>query len=662
MIYIEKIKTYYLFPCIAALIAFGIGYIHHRWFYPLHFHGDAAAMQVLARAILDEKLLLPADFSYGNQLIFLRSSPFIALVLWAGLDGHNAFVFGSSLSIAFWAVILFWFLSRYFESRKKGLLFSILLLIPLGIWEVDLILGQQSHLANVVLALGTVISVHRYISDKGNLSLLIGCICLFVMSSEAPIRGLLLLVPVLIVIPLTVNIRHLLIISSGMASSFVLAYATNKLLISSYPISNNYFNTLTFKSSDEFIQNFIRTSGEAIRSVSSLNTVSGTHLSVLGFLVFASGMLLVIAYFSFILDGVLKVVRLGLWKLASSQGLHGFSGNRVVNFVSLVAVSGVIVGAFAVSALNPDSSRHYLWAIFLVKFCLFMSLYEIASRLVTRNGAGILIFAVSLVLSFWFASLVVYKRNIDKLIDVRNFSGAVLQIKKIAEETGIRNVYGDDFWRMMPLNTLLPNIHGQALLLIDEDVYPDSWLTRPSWSCINGDVLYYLKNSPVDKAIKEKLVDRGGKRVYQEGDYALWVAPRVWQIPPAAKCFKHAFTFKDESLLKLPSAVGLVKDGVKISNGKVGFLTFGPYFPLKSGNYRLNVWGSSGMLNGSYVDVVSDLGNKIHAKFGLKPYVDDVLIQNELVHLSRDVRDIEVRVWVNENDTIRLSGYSLEPL
>jgi len=120
-------------------------------------------------------------------------------------------------------------------------------------------------------------------------------------------------------------------------------------------------------------------------------------------------------------------------------------------------------------------------------------------------------------------------------------------------------------------------------------------------------------------------------------------------------------SFQGESFLVLPSQVGLIKDGLRKSDGRAGLMVFGPYYSLKAGSYRLSVYGSSIVLNDVYVDVVSANGNNIHAKYNLQQYADDVLMSNAIVHLPSDVLDIEVRVWVDQNSELQLMGYKLEP-
>lgn len=526
----------YFLPFAAAFLAFLIGYIHHQWFYPKYFSGDTAAMHILAKSVLAEHALIPYDFNYGNQLIFFRSSLFIAFALAAGFTGYQAFIVGSALSIAFWGLVLHGFVSAYLGSQKKGLLFTCMLLLPLGIWEVDYVLGQQSHLSNVVLALGVVISLHRYLADKKRRFLITACVCLFAMSIEAPIRGLLVLAPVLAAITLTANARALRVAGFSTFGVFVLAMLANKALVKLHPLKTDHFKTLSFKSLDEFFGNLIRTSGEAISSVSSLNFLSGTKLSALGFIIFALGLLLILAYLGFILAGTSRALRLGTKKWAVLQHKQAAAPGYDLDLVRLTAVLGVLVGAVAVSALNPDSARHYLWAVFLIKLMVFIGLYNAAASVIGKKWVGATVVLAGLILSAWAANLVVNKGSVKANSSNRKPSQAALAIAEVSKQTGIRHVYGDDFWRMMPLNTTLHGIDAQALSLKDDDIYVDAWLTRPSWSCVKGNVLYLLKDTPVDTRIMDKLRAAGGTEIRAVDGYTLWTGPQVWRMPSNTPC------------------------------------------------------------------------------------------------------------------------------
>ncbi|HHL9594593.1 TPA: hypothetical protein ACQ98W_004852, partial [Citrobacter braakii] len=135
------------------LTSFLLGVVHVKWIYSITFHADAAAMQVLAQAIYESRSILPHDFYYGNQLILLRSEVPIALAMAMGFKGYAAFVIGSALGISIWTVILFTSLYCVFKKFLAAAFYTFCLLFPVSIgFDNDLILGQQSHLANVVLS------------------------------------------------------------------------------------------------------------------------------------------------------------------------------------------------------------------------------------------------------------------------------------------------------------------------------------------------------------------------------------------------------------------------------------------------------------------------------------------------------------------------------
>ncbi|WP_238787851.1 hypothetical protein [Salmonella enterica] len=81
------------------------------------FHADSAAYQVLASAIRDEGVLLPHDFFYGNQLIMLKISPFIALANCIGFSGYKAYAIGGAIAICVWFYICNLIISKYCGNK-----------------------------------------------------------------------------------------------------------------------------------------------------------------------------------------------------------------------------------------------------------------------------------------------------------------------------------------------------------------------------------------------------------------------------------------------------------------------------------------------------------------------------------------------------------------
>ena len=654
----KKGNRKYIFMLLLSVVAaFFVGYFHHSWYYPLYFHGDAAAMQVLAKSILDEGALLPVDFAYGNQLVLFRSSGFIALASYFGLAGYDAFVVGSALAVACWGGLLHFILSVYFQSSSKGFLFTILMVIPLGWWESDFVLGQQSHLSNVVLALGIMVFFQRWVFEKSWLFLAVACFCLFLMSFEAPIRGLLVLFPALVVVALSSSFRRFLVLSAVSVSTFILAYCINGLLIGWRPVAVDYFDTLDFKSINQIFENMLLTTSETIASVSSLDAVTGQSISALGFVVFSLGLLLLIAYFGFIFSGAATLARVGLSKLENPAEYWATSGVACGKFVFLTAVMGVIVGVLAVSALNPDSSRHYLWAIFAMKLVILTCLHSLISNVLNRYWSAGVMLAISLVLSAWFANVVANGWDTEELISSRVSSSERDHIARISRETGIKNIYGEDFWKMMPLNSAIDDFNAQALLYDNGQIVPYIWLTRPSWVCAEEEVLYFLRYGDVDREIAARLTASGGKEVHQGDGYAIWTGPRVWIIPHAVKCYASSLSKKGGSLLMLPSQVGKPGSGARQTDGRSGYLVYGPYADLRAGIYQLDVYGSAAQAGEAHVDIVSSEGTVTYARFDVKSGSEGFLVKAEEVQLRSDISGAEIRVWVSEGASLELTGY-----
>jgi hypothetical protein len=117
----------------------------------------------------------------------------------------------------------------------------------------------------------------------------------------------------------------------------------------------------------------------------------------------------------------------------------------------------------------------------------------------------------------------------------------------------------------------------------------------------------------------------------------------------------------------IPSQVGSHTGSGMQTDGRAGFLMFGPYQQINSGVYTLRVTGRVNA-NGekAVVDVAGNRGKKIFARFeGLSLPENSTLAENivleEQVTIDETVGDLEVRILVDEQADIFISGYSLRP-
>ena len=108
-----------------------------------------------------------------------------------------------------------------------------------------------------------------------------------------------------------------------------------------------------------------------------------------------------------------------------------------------------------------------------------------------------------------------------------------------------------------------------------------------------------------------------------------------------------------------PTKVGIVKDGRLYSQGQSGMLFYGPYSSLSAGNYSVSLFGSFEADDGSWVDVVADLGKKVFVRLPLAKLKSQEPSSLCFDVSVEDVKDLEIRVFVASEDSIILEGYSI---
>lgn len=549
----KRNKIIAFFACI--LISFLIGYVHHAYFFPLLFHGDAAAHHVLAKAMIEEGCFLPKDFAYGNQLIFWRSSPFIALAILFGFKGYVAFAVGSALSVSFWGGCLYIILTQIAASEFKAIALTTCCLIPLGYWGSDFVLGQQSHLANAIFSLGCFVFLWKFIKGEQGKYLALSNLCLFFMTIEAPMRGMLVVVPLFMTAALFAK-KNLVKSVLSLTGITIIASILNRILLQAYPLRVDYFKVLTFKSFGEVLGNLERIIVETFSMISSLNIFAGSKLSVFSVVLYIAGLLIIILYFINVVCGANRAIQLLYTKLHMTEGkskiLSSLDG---ADFLHLGGVFGFFVGCLAVAALNPDTARHYIWAFFLLKVVMAIKGSAALEKHFSTTVSAVILIMLSLFASHWQAIFAinnftvkgfhnvrsvdsrtrnVINSSIPRKIKVVNTTATnrkmIMEIKKASEKTGIKNIYGGDFWRMMPINTFIDGINAQTIIKLGKShIEPYVWLSRPSWAITNKpEVLYLLKHDQIDKVVENHLRKKHGKQIFANKEFSIWKGPVIW--------------------------------------------------------------------------------------------------------------------------------------
>lgn len=109
----------------------------------------------------------------------------------------------------------------------------------------------------------------------------------------------------------------------------------------------------------------------------------------------------------------------------------------------------------------------------------------------------------------------------------------------------------------------------------------------------------------------------------------------------------------------LRSQVGKKEGGLVRTTGQAGYLLFGPFLPLQSGQYVIRVWGSVRAPGRAKLDICIDSGTTILAEATLPKQVASAkpveLIPPIAVSLLNGCHDLEVRLWVSEDSEIEVS-------
>ncbi len=166
---------------------------------------------------------------------------------------------------------------------------------------------------------------------------------------------------------------------------------------------------------------------------------------------------------------------------------------------------------------------------------------------------------------------------------------------------------------------------------------------------------FELKNDVNDVEVRLHVSENTALKVFS---YSILLNDGQIQIPtPTSYLYRAASP-------AIKSNTGVLEGGRLYSNETAGFLAFGPYKPLGAGKYEVIVSGEASRIEQAFVDVVSGIGQTVHAKFMLSETVqeDDGVLLRSVFVLNDDVQDIEIRLWTSKEDIIILDGYSIHPV
>lgn len=120
---------------------------------------------------------------------------------------------------------------------------------------------------------------------------------------------------------------------------------------------------------------------------------------------------------------------------------------------------------------------------------------------------------------------------------------------------------------------------------------------------------------------------------------------------------RHRFPANDP---RMQHQVGGREREAWCSDGRAGFLTYGPYARLAAGRYRLLARGAWLAPGQAWLDVVLEQGGHALLHLPLAPdAAGDGLLAEAVLVLDVDASDLEIRLWVDGDAGLRLEGFEL---
>lgn len=138
----------------------------------------------------------------------------------------------------------------------------------------------------------------------------------------------------------------------------------------------------------------------------------------------------------------------------------------------------------------------------------------------------------------------------------------------------------------------------------------------------------------------------------------------VFQLPATIHCVQVDAAAAGEGWrlqaadANLHSQVGRIEGTSAVSDGRAGYLLFGPYKTVLAGGWKAVVEGAFQPGAGRVrIDVVSGAGRDVHAEVDVTAPAGRAELE---FHVDRPVQDLEIRVWVDELAVSRIDVIAVE--
>lgn len=127
---------------------------------------------------------------------------------------------------------------------------------------------------------------------------------------------------------------------------------------------------------------------------------------------------------------------------------------------------------------------------------------------------------------------------------------------------------------------------------------------------------------------------------------------------------RRRYIIQDGFSSDFPSLIdGVVSNRSVFSNMKAGVLFNGPFVDMPAGHYQVQIMGNVPSGARSWADVIHDQGLEVVSRGPLVlQRSGDNVIYNDTFELLQDTRNIEVRVYAEDGEAVRIDGYYVYPI
>lgn len=469
-----------------------------QYFYLSRVHSDAAVSYVVANAIIDTGKLFPHDFWFGNDIFLLRPQFILALLLKFGLTGYQAYSIACALTVGV-CVATVAMAGRWLGfSLRRSIVLTALTFIPLGYTEFDFLLGQQSHLVQTALSLVFIFAAIGSRDDSKRVPLtIVSCLTLGMITADSAPRGVLLFSAY--VISATMYGRNLrtglklhtllfLFMTAGFAANYLISQNIHKVGIG---------GTLRFSSALVSVEKIGDLVDAFFSRFGDLRIFNRSNLSFADQVSYAAKFL----WCSLLIYQLFRSAYSALWPKSDDDC-------KAIDQISITGSILVLAGAVIVCTFQFETDpRHFLTGLIYLKYALFASLMERATKL----GVARAYIQIVLVLTVLLASTPIIAFSTPALRDVEAREAAVRiseaeKLKQAAKSISSVHpvVLFGEYWTTTVFELLTDSSVVSAPLAVwVGEIEPTRWLARPSNYCNQATALAIFTSK--DQILKEVL-------------------------------------------------------------------------------------------------------------------------------------------------------------